>query len=128
MARHLEPAERRVHHSLLNDPYPRPLLLRAKPFSMQYERYYLLLLKPEKKTKYSLFFFVSPRYFNKGSAVSHPSHRTMYLRHVSVTKCPLFFSEPAILFLLQLVSGFPTQNTSPPHFRSLPVSFHVTSG
>ena len=85
---------------------------------------------------------LSPRsFFHPWSAVSHPSQRAIYLRHVSVTKCPLFsdrsprslypyvfpmyypmyslchcplFSDLSPRSFPTRVSGFPTKITSPP--------------
>ena len=53
----------------------------------------------------------SPFFSTNWSAVSHPSQRVIPLRHVSVTKCPLFADLSPRSPFPRPVSGFPNKNT-----------------
>ena len=52
-----------------------------------------------------------PFFSTNWSAVSHPSQRVIPLRHVSVTKCPLFADLSPRSPFPRPVSGFPNKNT-----------------
>ena len=52
-----------------------------------------------------------PFFLTNWSAVSHPSQRVIPLRHVSVTKCPLFADLSPRSPFPRPVSGFPNKNT-----------------
>ena len=53
----------------------------------------------------------TPFFSTNWSAVSHPSQRVIPLRHVSVTKCPLFADLSPRSPFPRPVSGFPNKNT-----------------
>ena len=52
-----------------------------------------------------------PFFSTNWSAVSHPSQRVIPIRHVSVTKCPLFADLSPRSPFPRPVSGFPNKNT-----------------